>query len=207
MLNENRIKEWRSSRGWSLQHLADLVETSRAQIDKLERGERRLTVDWMIRLAKALECLPADLLPLQRSPPLPHPMIAALPPKTIPVRSAARGGHEQEMFLADGPLEHRPCPPYAVHMQDIYAIIVVGESMHPMYRAGQILYVNPHKPCATGRGVVVSKTNHAVLIKEFLRASAEGLWVREYQPTQRDFLIPHVEITTAHPVIGAEEPH
>lgn len=196
----NRIREWRQKRGWSLQQLAEASDTTRAQIDKLERGERRLTVDWMIRLAKPLECLPADLLPAL--------VPGAVPERDrlIPVRSAARGGNEQEMFLEDGPIDHRPCPVFVAHVRDAYAIYVVGDSMAPMYRPGQLLYVNPHRPPAPGRGIVVTKTNRAVLIKELVRSTNFGLVLREYQPKMREFTVPHEEIAEAHGVVGAEEP-
>lgn len=58
----NRIKELRRLRGLTQDGLGKLVGTGRSQIVKLERGERRLTVEWMRRLARALECHPADLL-------------------------------------------------------------------------------------------------------------------------------------------------
>lgn len=199
-MQSNRIREWRQKRGWSLQQLAEVSDTTRAQIDKLERGERRLTVDWMVRLAKPLECLPADLLPA---------LVPGAPverDRLIPVRSAARGGVDQEMFLEDGPIEHRPCPGFVAHVRDAYAIYVVGESMTPMYRPGQLLYINPHKPPTPGRGIVITKANRAVLIKELVRQTSYGLVVREYQPKMREFTIPQDEIQDAHVVVGAEEP-
>ncbi len=198
----NRIREWRQKRGLSLQQLAEAIGTTRAQVDKLERGERRLTVDWMVRLAAPLACVPADLLPSVGT-------TAPAPPdreRLIPVRSAARGGNEQEMFLQDGPIDHRPCPGFVAHVRDAYAIYVVGDSMVPMYRPGQLLYINPHKPPTAGRGIVITKTNRAVLIKELVRTSSYGLVVREYQPKTREFTIAQSEIADAHAVVGAEEP-
>ena len=231
----NRIREWRTRKGWSMQQLADSCSTSRAQIDKLERGERRLTVDWMVRLAKPLGCRPAELLPVSMVPGLgaemsvgaederePAGMCESLPDSMltpafvampasayasmIPVRSAARGGGEQEMFLEDGPIDYRPCPCFVAHVRDAYAIYVVGESMVPMYRPGQILYVNPHKPLMAGRGVVVTKVNKAVLIKELVRETGRALVLREYQPIIREFRVDRDEIFEAHGVVGAEEP-
>lgn len=58
----NRIKELRRLRGLTQDGLGKRVGTGRSQIVKLERGERRLTVEWMRRLARALDCHPADLL-------------------------------------------------------------------------------------------------------------------------------------------------
>lgn len=205
-MHANRIREFRHQKGWSLQQLADSCGTSRAQIDKLERGERRLTVDWMLRLAAPLDCQPAELLPPVKSEA--GALVPALTAvsRLIPVRSAARGGGDQEMFLQDGPIDHRPCPSFVEHVRDAYAIYVVGESMVPMYRPGQLLYVNPHRPLTPGRGIVITKTSQAVIIKELVKATSFGLIVREYQPKIREFSIPHSEIAEAHSVVGAEEP-
>ena len=59
----NRIKEIRKDRGLSQDKLADLVNTGRSTIAKLESGERRLSQDWMVRLSQALRCNITDLLP------------------------------------------------------------------------------------------------------------------------------------------------
>lgn len=56
-----RIRTLRQARGWSLQQLADRVGASKPQIDKLERGSRRLTEDWIRRIAEALEVAPETL--------------------------------------------------------------------------------------------------------------------------------------------------
>src|SRR5579871_4203030 len=58
----NRIAFWRKKRGLSQQELADLAGTSNQQISMLESGARRLTTDWMERLAKPLGITPAELL-------------------------------------------------------------------------------------------------------------------------------------------------
>jgi len=47
----------------SLAELAERVGTTIQQLSRLEIGQRRLTVDWLTRLAKALECDRSDLLP------------------------------------------------------------------------------------------------------------------------------------------------
>jgi len=198
----NRIKDWRLKRGWSMQQLADKADTTRSQIDKLERGERRLTVDWMKRLSDPLGCAPAELLP-DSAMPVREPSPSHV--RMIPVR-AARGGADQEMFLEDGPIDYRPSPSFIMHVSEAYAIYVIGESMVPMYRPGQLLYVNPHKPLMPGRGVVIAKQNRAVLIKELVRTTTSGLVVREYLPQAREFTVPHTDVATAHAVVAAEEP-
>jgi transcriptional regulator with XRE-family HTH domain len=59
---KNRIREIRELRGISEAELAALVGTSQPQIHRLESGARKLTVDWMRRIARSLDCSPADLI-------------------------------------------------------------------------------------------------------------------------------------------------
>jgi phage repressor protein C with HTH and peptisase S24 domain/DNA-binding XRE family transcriptional regulator len=215
----NRIREFRTARSWSLQQLADASGTSKSQIDKLEKGERRLTVDWMVRLAKPLACDPRDLmdatLPLSGKKSSPANMekvqFGAMPisqnnAPLIPVRGAARGGKKQEMFLSDQPIDYVPRPYYLAHCADPYALYVVGNSMSPMFRPGQLLFVNPYKLPVAGGGVVIIDHKGAVLIKEFVKQKSNGITVREYQPQQRDFTISQDDIATLHTVVGAAEP-
>lgn len=58
----NRIAKLREQRGLTQAELAKLAHTTQPQIQRLERGERRLTEDWMKRIAAALDVDPADLL-------------------------------------------------------------------------------------------------------------------------------------------------
>ncbi len=58
-----RIRELRERAGLSQDQLAVLANTSQPQIDRLEKGGRRVTIEWLLRLASALGCAPADLLP------------------------------------------------------------------------------------------------------------------------------------------------
>jgi phage repressor protein C with HTH and peptisase S24 domain len=124
----------------------------------------------------------------------------------IPVRGAARGGARQEMFLSDGAIDHVQRPYYLAHTKDAYAIYVVGDSMVPMYRPGQLLFINPHKAPAPGNGVVIADKKCAVLIKEFVRRKPTGIMVREYRPAQRDFSIAQSDIASLHAVVGTAEP-
>ena len=59
---ENRIRELRKARGLTLKRMAELLGTSNQQISHLEKGRRRLTLEWMERIAEVLECHPSDLL-------------------------------------------------------------------------------------------------------------------------------------------------
>jgi len=53
-----QLRLLRQTRGWSQPYLARQLDTSRQQISKLEKGQARLTVEWINRLAAALEVSP-----------------------------------------------------------------------------------------------------------------------------------------------------
>ncbi len=59
----NELRAARERAGLSQARLADLAGTSQSQIQRLELGQRKLTVEWAQRLAAALNCHPAELVP------------------------------------------------------------------------------------------------------------------------------------------------
>lgn len=210
---ENKLRALRHAKGLTLEQLAEAAGTSHQQILRLERGERRLTVDWMVRLAGPLGLEPKDLLPDAAPAAGPalvgtRPIIPLQPPAPshdlIPVRSAARGGTEQRMFLEDGPIDYIPRPPVLRSARDAYAIYVVGESMVPRYRPGFLLHINPYKPPRRDTGVVVYKRDQAVLIKEFVEVTDRELVLRQFNPAL-DLRIDRADIAEFHAVVGTEE--
>jgi phage repressor protein C with HTH and peptisase S24 domain len=225
------LRALRQAAGLSQERLADLAGTSQPQINKLETGQRKMTVDWAVKLARPLGVEPTSLLgldadvvamepaaapisrpparrasppPLLRTPPTPTTSGGVAEP--MPVRAAARGGVDQEMFLEDGPIDWVAKPDYLKNARDPYAMYVVGDSMMPRFRPAQLLHVNPHKPPAAGAGVVVVKRSKAVLVKEFVRRAPEGVVLREYQPADREFTVDNADLDTIHTVVGLQEP-
>ena len=65
---QNNIGFLRKKNGLSMQELADTVGTSQQQIDRLEKGQRKLTAEWMDKLSKALNCKPAELIDFSSKP-------------------------------------------------------------------------------------------------------------------------------------------
>ncbi len=64
----NRIRELRVAAKLSQQALGDAVGVSKVTISDLERGTMQLTVDYMRRIAAALNVEPADVLSLVDNP-------------------------------------------------------------------------------------------------------------------------------------------
>jgi len=125
-------------------------------------------------------------------------------PDQIPIRSAARGGADQEMFLEDGPIGHTPRPANLGGVRSAYAIYMVGDSMEPRYEPGWLLHVNPFKPPTRGRDVVVYKEGQAVLIKQFVGWEGDTLVLHQLNPPDT-LRIPRDQVRECHLVVGADQ--
>jgi len=125
-------------------------------------------------------------------------------PDQIPIRSGARGGTDQEMFLADGPIGYTPRPANLAGVRSAYAIYMVGDSMQPRYEPGWLLHVNPFKPPTRGRDVVVYKEGQAVLIKQFVGWEGDTLVLRQLNPPAT-LRIPRDQVRDCHLVVGADQ--
>jgi len=58
----NRIKLYREKAGLTQQKLAEAMDSSVAQVSRLEAGKRKLTQQWLVKLTKALGVPPALIL-------------------------------------------------------------------------------------------------------------------------------------------------
>lgn len=57
-----RVRDLRIARGWSLAELGERAGTTASQIMKLEKGQRRINLNWTARLAAAFEMSEADFM-------------------------------------------------------------------------------------------------------------------------------------------------
>ncbi len=121
----------------------------------------------------------------------------------IPIRSGARGGNDQEMFLQDE-VGYTPRPANLGGVRAAYAIYMVGDSMQPRYEQGWLLHVNPFKPPTRGRDVVVYKQGQIVLIKQFVGWEGDALVLRQFNPPDT-LRIPRAEVRECHLVVGADQ--
>ena len=174
---KNRIKELREAKDppWSQERLAEEAGTSQPQIQRLETSGRRLTLEWMIRLAKAMDCLPTDLIS-----------------ETQDVAVAGFVGAGQLVIpFDDYPLgEGLATVTVPAGLGNVVAVIVAGDSMYPRYEDGDVLLYrrNGDHRDLIGRECVVSLTDGSMYVKRLDRGSQEGrytLWSHN-APEMRD---------------------
>lgn len=160
----NRLRELRKAQGLTMEALAARANTTASQINKLEKGDRRLTDEWMHRLARALDCNAADLI-IERGAGGVSAVIAAAGRSrilsTIPeidARAGAGGGGlasagvkpggDGSTVSADEVKAHWGLPEDYVrgelHVRpaDAYIIEVRGDSMSPTLQPGDRVMVD-----------------------------------------------------------------
>ena len=186
-------------------------------VSRMLRGERQVKLLEAVQIAQFLG-VPQEEVSRRAgdtavSPP--EPGRRGRPPRTatplpsstrqemMPIRSAGRGGGEQQMFQ-DGPIGYTPRPANLAGVRDAYAIYMVGDSMEPRYTQGWLLHVNPFKPPVRGRDVVVYKRDHAVLIKQFVGWNDDMLVLRQLNP-EETLRIPSSEVAECHLIVGVDQ--
>ena len=163
----NRLKSLRAARKWTHEEAATAMGVSRGQFIKLERGERRLTADYIEMAARAFGVSPADILEDGE-------------PMTLPIVGRV-GASTDGQVLQDtdqGPFGTIEAPPGARGSEA--AVEVVGHSMGIYAPDGSlILYDNRHEPPnedILGEVCVVGLPDGRTLVKRLLRGSRRGLF-------------------------------
>jgi len=206
--------------GASQAHLARQLRLATSSIPRMLKGGRNMKLTEAVQVAAFLGVSQEEVLrhagddtpiaprtePPRRGRPPRSGMPPGAPPRAepIPIRSAARGGGEQEMFLEDGPIGYTARPNNLVGVRGAYAIYMVGDSMEPRYQQGWLLHVNPFKPPIRGRDVVVYKQDKSVLIKQFVRWDGDALVLRQLNPDS-ELRIPRAEVGECHLVVGVDQ--
>jgi putative transcriptional regulator len=57
-----RVRNLRTQRGWTQEHLAEVTHVTRACINAVEGGKQNVSMDILVRMANALEVAPEKLL-------------------------------------------------------------------------------------------------------------------------------------------------
>lgn len=207
---ENNIREYRLAAGLSMQALADKIGTSKSQIDKLEKGHRRLTVDWMQRLAPVLDCAMADLLPEEQSAKAQDnaprrrasdpgfnqpPRVPTFQTPDLPLYSRQFSGETHEMVVR---------PINLIGVKNAFAAYVSDDTMSPRYFPGEIVYANPNRPLTEDCFVAVELNNGKSIIKQMVKKDSESVTLKQISPSATA-KIPLNTIKTIARIVGTGE--
>jgi transcriptional regulator with XRE-family HTH domain len=158
----NRLKALRLERSWTHEKAAEKMGVSRSQYIKLERGERRLTEQYIDQAANAFGVSPAEI-------------IAEHSGGVVPKVGYVGAGQIVVPFEADES-EYVEAPPDA--MAGTVAVEVRGESMLPAYEDGWLIYYSRRLPPdeMLNKRAVVQLADGRILVKTVRRGSTPGYW-------------------------------
>jgi transcriptional regulator with XRE-family HTH domain len=95
-----RVRDARSARGWTLDHLADVSSVSRRMIVNVENGTSNASIATLLRLATALNISLADLV---TGPPPDQQVVVSTRAGRAPLWRGAAGGSATLVASADTP--------------------------------------------------------------------------------------------------------
>lgn len=208
--NENLgafIRERREARQLSQQQLADLAGTSQQNIDRIEKGlvKKSQFFDPILTalgsdMGRALEqsITVDDVVPRET-------LIAS---RDLPIYASAEGG-EGAILINRDPVEFVTRPAVLLHVKESFGVLVVEESMKPVYKPGSILLVNPRlQPRREQNAVFLgSESNHTVraLVKQY-DGQTQAVWrVTQHNPAQ-SFDLSKADWPKCYAVVGSYDP-
>lgn len=107
-------------------------------------------------------------------------------PADVPVLGTAAGS-AVGAFVMDGPIDWVRRPPGLARTRKVYALYVAGDSMAPMHRPGDLVFVSPDRPAIAGDVVIIQTRTHATApiqcwIKMLVRRTPAELVARQINP-------------------------
>jgi phage repressor protein C with HTH and peptisase S24 domain len=129
---------------------------------------------------------------------------AAAGQRDLPVHSAFREGADGFWFIEGDAKEFVERPANLRGVANAFALYAEGESMQPRYFAGELLFVNPNRPITPNCFVAIELTDGRGLVRQFLRRTHDGIFVRRLNPDQEQRL-PAREVKRLYRITGSAE--
>jgi phage repressor protein C with HTH and peptisase S24 domain len=125
--------------------------------------------------------------------------------KRLPVLGRAMGGAAGEFIMNGLVVDDVICPPGLENVPGAYAVYVTGDSMEPRYRAGEVVFVHPAKPCRRGDYVIAqikgddNEHPHG-FIKRFEALTPSMLILSQHNP-QKEIEFPRSDVVSVHRIV------
>lgn len=126
------LREWRVAKGKRQIDIANAIGVTKSEISRLEGGQRRMTMDWMSKVASALAIQPEELF---QKPPMPRSMFGAdFGPEAAP--------------------EAVPGIPLSVTDGERYELLaILGDDMSPGFNPGDAVIIDTSRKAPIPPGV------------------------------------------------------
>jgi phage repressor protein C with HTH and peptisase S24 domain len=183
----NKIREIRQKRGLTQAQLAEKMNTTAPQVVRLEKGQRRITLDWIRRFARALDVSEAEIAGYEyaqndtESFDKKKSKDSTVTITELDVRAGAglaegalsvtnHTDHEGNTLTVEATRGNWEFPPDYVHELKIKPttakiIEVLGDSMEPTLRSGDRVLVDMADRCPSPPGVFALWDGFGIVVK------------------------------------------
>jgi phage repressor protein C with HTH and peptisase S24 domain len=130
--------------------------------------------------------------------------------KDIPILGHAECGSDGAFTLNGDTIDIVRRPPGLLNRKGIYCIYAEGSSMEPVYEAGDLIYVDPHRPPRAGRDVVIQLVakgpggEERCFLKRLVRRSGSKWRVKQFNP-EKEFVLDDKDVRAVHLVLKNQE--
>lgn len=151
----------------TLQDLAEALDTTRQTVSRIERGDIRLSQDWLDRFATVFGVAPVDLLDVDEG----------VTTRRVPIIGEITEGERVVFFDPD---DYGYAPLHS-DMEDSVAVVVRGSCMLPFYADGTLLFYDraSSEPVASLLGTECAVTTRSGDV--FIRKIYPGSYVGTYR--------------------------
>ncbi len=160
------IRQRRAGQGLSARQLAEAAGVSDAHIIYIEKGQRKPTFDKVMRIMEALGVSVEEFLAETG-----HGEANVEPARIgglqrVPVISWVTAGMWQDVCDAFEPGDADEWIDSDVRGRNVFALRVVGDSMEPEFKEGEIVVVSPHVEAQPGDFVIVKNVREEATFKQ-----------------------------------------
>lgn len=209
-----RIRDRRKALGMDINDLAKKLGVSQPAVSQWEIGITAPGRQKLTRLADVLNVPVASLI-ADDDDPVPNvgqpiaTQFGALP-IDIPVHGVAVGGSDGDFRFNGQVVDYVRRPPGVANLRSVYALWVLGDSMSPWNKNGDLIYVTPARPPATGDYVVIQLNDvadgepGAAMVKLMVGKTPTQLKLAQHNPA-KEFSVALSKVKAIHKVLSLRE--
>lgn len=208
------IRRAREANGWSQEVLAEKAGTKQQTVQRIESGQVRASRALPgIFAALGLQLPVAAQIHVSSSAQAAQPMVpgaSLVGAADLPIYASVVGGSvDDAMTVTAEIIDYVKRPEPLANAKNGYGLYVIGTSMVPVYRPGDLALVHPNLPAAAGDDVIICGLTelgeHYAMIKHLVRATPTKWRLRQYNPAEgesEEFELDRAEWPVCHTVVG-----
>ena len=180
-LNERAyLREWRLAKGLTQPELASRVGTVKSEISRLEKGSRRMTLDWMSAISRALGIAVDDLMTV---PPMGFGAVSPAPKSATELSTASGRYQLGDVNIDIGGDDHAVTP-------------VTGDDWSGMFSPGDLLVYDTSKKGTAVPGIFAFTVGGETIVRR-VAPGVDGVTLTCSNPAY-----PPVPLSTSYKVLG-----